>query len=398
MWRAAAPAFAALPFAWLAGMLAGCGNMPQAVAPAASAVQAHAAGAQLRPIGTQVLAHGTRFADTVAGGLSGLDFDGRSGQWLLASDDRGDFGPARYYTATMHIDAGTVGPLVLTGMHAWRQADGEPYARPGAGPMADVEALRIDPQDGALWYSGEGDRGLRQPSFVRRASRNGGFAAELALPPALQIQPDCACGGRSNLAIEGLSFTPDGAALWLAMEAPLIGDGEPPSLQAGGLVRFSLTDRQGRLLGQYAYPADPVPHAPAPGMLADNGVSDILAIDASRLYVLERSGAQDAGKRFHYRVRLYEATLDGASDTSRWPALAGAALRPLSKRLVLDLGVLPPAWQANYEGLAWGPRLPNGHDTLVMVSDDNFKAQEQTRFLVFEVVAPETEGSGRKQK
>ena len=37
-------------------------------------------------------------------------------------------------------------------------------------------------------------------------------------------------------------------------------------------------------------------------------------------------------------------------------------------------------------GMAWGPRLPNGNATLVMVSDDNFNASQVTLFLAFEVV------------
>ena len=47
-----------------------------------------------------------------------------------------------------------------------------------------------------------------------------------------------------------------------------------------------------------------------------------------------------------------------------------------------DLGI----YVDNVEGITFGPRLPNGHQTLVLVADNNFSAQEQTQFFLFEVV------------
>jgi hypothetical protein len=36
--------------------------------------------------------------------------------------------------------------------------------------------------------------------------------------------------------------------------------------------------------------------------------------------------------------------------------------------------------------MTWGPKLANGHDTLVLVSDNNFNAASQiTQVLAFEV-------------
>jgi hypothetical protein len=36
--------------------------------------------------------------------------------------------------------------------------------------------------------------------------------------------------------------------------------------------------------------------------------------------------------------------------------------------------------------MAFGPRLPNGHATLVLASDDNFGKSQVTQFLLFEVL------------
>jgi hypothetical protein len=39
----------------------------------------------------------------------------------------------------------------------------------------------------------------------------------------------------------------------------------------------------------------------------------------------------------------------------------------------------------NIEGVTFGPTLPNGHKTLVFVSDNNFLPIEKTQFLLFEI-------------
>ena len=58
----------------------------------------------------------------------------------------------------------------------------------------------------------------------------------------------------------------------------------------------------------------------------------------------------------------------------------------MRKRLVMDLSAAGIGDADNIEGAAWGPRLPNGHATLLFVSDDNFHPRQANRFLAFEVL------------
>ncbi|GAA3325260.1 hypothetical protein GCM10020331_056410 [Ectobacillus funiculus] len=39
----------------------------------------------------------------------------------------------------------------------------------------------------------------------------------------------------------------------------------------------------------------------------------------------------------------------------------------------------------NIEGMTWGPKLENGHDSLVLISDNNFNSTQVTQFLAFDV-------------
>ena len=57
-------------------------------------------------------------------------------------------------------------------------------------------------------------------------------------------------------------------------------------------------------------------------------------------------------------------------------------LRTVHKKLVLNLDDLGIPLD-NVEGLTFGPRLRDGRQTVVLVSDNNFAASQFTQFLLF---------------
>lgn len=343
--------------------------------------------AELRFIGEQRLAHKQPFRDTLVGGLSGIDYDPRTGAWVMISDDRSDFGPARWYSARLRYDAEGFAGAELTGMTPLLRPDGTPYpSRLLGGRVPDPESIRVDPMDGTLWYASEGDRLLGLDPVARRVARDGRLLAQLPTLPMFQTHLFGGKGARNNLSFEGLAFAPDGQSLWVSMEGPLFQDGEPPTPESGALARFTQYDRAGKLLRQVAYPVDAIPARPGRGKHADNGVSEILALDATRLLVLERAAVQADDGRFSNDIRLYEADVARATDVAGLESLAGATLQPTPKRLVLNLNTLGLPRLDNIEGIAWGPKLANGHDTLVLLSDDNFNTGQTTLLLAFEVM------------
>lgn len=374
----AAGAMAAL----LAASLAACATPPASVAQAG-----------VRLIGEQRIPHGQVFQGTVVGGLSGIGYDARSGRWIMVSDDRSEHGPARFYAARLDYDDIRFRALTLESVHVLRQPSGDRYRSPAqfpsqGGEVADIEAIRFDPLGDGVWYASEGHGTLGLPPFVRQAGADGVCRATLPLPAMFRLAPDRSSGPRNNLVFEGLTFAPDGRSLWLAMEAPLYQDGPVATPSHGAVSRLTQLDRSGKLLAQYAYPLDPVQGVPAPGRFADNGVSEILTVDARHLLVLERSGVQDADGRFNFHIRLYLAQLNGGTDVSGYPALAAAAYAPLRKRLLLNFDTLAVERVDNLEGMSWGPLLPNGHRSLVMVSDDDFGQGRSTQLLLFDVSLP----------
>jgi hypothetical protein len=344
----------------------------------------------LRLIGEQRLPWRATFDGTMVGGLSGIDYDGVHGDWVLISDDRSDHNPARYYRAQLRYDDKGFTSVAVTAVATLRQPDGSAYPsgkQAAAGAVVpDLEALRVDPHDGSIWYTSEGDVALGLPPFVRRAAPDGRFQFELPLPSLFNVDKDKRFGPRENQAFEGLSFAPDGKTLWVALEGPLYQDGPAPTVAAGAVNRITHFTRDGAVLGQYVYPLDPLPAAPGQGKNADNGISEMLAIGPTRLLALERAGIQNDAGVYHTYVRLHEIDTAGATDVSQLTTLAGAAYRPVRKRLVLDLNAISLPRVDNLEGMAFGPRLPNGHASLVLISDDNFSDKQVTQVLVFEVI------------
>jgi hypothetical protein len=337
----------------------------------------------MRFIGEQRIPLKMQVEGTTAGGFSGIDYEPASQTWLIESDDRSSINPARFYTAKLDFDAQAFRSVTLTGVHFFRQADGTFYP-PKVGEVPDIETIRVDPQDGSIWYASEGDRRISLNPWLRHATRDGALLGEMPLPENFKVWKDAEKGSRNNMSLEGLAFAPDGKSLWLSLEAPLYEDGPQSTPEHGATTRITRFDRNGTVLGQYAYEIDRIPAAPGPGKSADNGIAEILAVNSHELLVLERAGVQAADGTYKNYIRVYAMDTDGATDVSNLPALAGATFKPARKRLVLDLNTLGLSELDNVEGISWGPALPNGRRSLVLISDDNFSKTQVTQLLLFE--------------
>lgn len=340
---------------------------------------------RLRLLGDTTLAHRLTFKATTVGGLSALDHDPASGLFYALSDDRSDLQPARYYTLRLQVGASGLAAPDLVDVVTLRQPDGTPYParHSGAGDVPDPEALRWRPQTGTLLWTSEGDGRAGLDPFIREVRPDGRHLRTFNLPPMFAMKQPDGQGPRDNLTFEGLTLTPDGRGTWVSMEAPLRQDGAVPSFGVpGGPCRFTLFDTASALVvRQIAYMPDAVPGPSVPaGAYADNGVSEILMLDAQRMLVLERAYMTGVGTS----LRLYLIDTTDASDTLAQPRLQPGSFRAPSKTLVADFAQTGLARLDNTEGMCWGPRLPGGGRSIVFVSDDNFNPRQVTQFVAFE--------------
>jgi hypothetical protein len=338
-------------------------------------------------IGVYAVPKDLALAGAPFGGVSGMDYDPTSGEWLMISDDRSDTAPARFYAVSLTYDGRGVLAFTLKRSIALRREDGTtfPATDSSEGERADAEALRVDPLEHQVVWASEGDVARRFDPSLRRMSLDGAYRGWAPLPAGLAFDPLGASGARPNLTVEGLAYAPDGRSLWVSMEAPLIQDGPVSSVRAGGMSRITRLDRQGKVLAQYAYPLDPIQVAPGRGLRADNGISEILAADAHRLLVLERSGVETRKGHFAFHCRLYLVDTRGGQDVAGRPSLAGGPVRPLAKRLLVNFDRLDGVDAGNLEAMAWGPNLKDGRRVLVLMADDNFDLDSPGAILIFAV-------------
>jgi hypothetical protein len=152
-------------------------------------------------------------------------------------------------------------------------------------------------------------------------------------------------------------------------------DGLPPTDQHGALTRVTRLDPQtAQPAGQYLYPLDPVTSGPG----GDNGLADLVALDDSSFLALER------GFGDHTTARIYHLEVGDAEDVSARPGVAGQPVRPMTKTLLADLTSTPGLSPLdNVEGITFGPVLPDGRRSVVVVSDDNFSPRQITQVLAF---------------
>jgi 3-phytase/alkaline phosphatase D len=327
--------------------------------------------------GEAVIAKGTTYAGTPVGGLSGLTYDQQRGVFYAVSDDRSDFAPARFYTLRLHVADGRIAAndVTVTDATLLRRPDGSTFP---AGTI-DPEDIALT-RDGHLIVTSEGDASTLVDPFVREFTLTGRQIEDFPVPTLFLPTADASSGIRNNLAFESAGVTPNGRSLFTGTENALIQDGPLATLDAGSPSRLLQYDiQQARLKSQYVYRTDPVVAAPQPASgFATNGLVDLLPFGSRSLLALERSFSDGVGNS----IRIYRVTLAGAQDVSRYDSLAGRTVREADKALVLDLATLGIALD-NVEGMAFGPVLPDGRRSLVLVSDDNFSDSQKTQVLLF---------------
>ena len=349
----------------------------------------------LRFIGEKQIQFNEEFKGTTVGGLSGIRYDAKSDSWVMISDDRSNNNPARFYHAKLNYNVQGFDSVQLTNVNYFKQQDGTVYPNQTqyttkGGEVPDFESINIDPVDGSIWYTSEGDRSLGINPSVKHAASDGQLLSTLPLPERYNVSPTEEIGPRNNNVFEGSAFSPDGQSLWVSLEGPLYQDGSLPTIDSGAFTRITQYDRSGNVLAEYAYPVDPIPAAPGPGRTADNGVTEILAVNDQKFLVIERAGVPDENGNFKNYIRIYEININGASDISNIDSLQENKFKPVKKRLILDLNELGLSKLDNIEGISWGPKLANGNDSLVLVSDNNFNSTQVTQFLTFEVISKKT--------
>lgn len=319
------------------------------------------------------------FNGTLIGGLSGIDYDPDLNIYYLLSDHE----TPRYYTASILISR--------TGIDSVRflQSYSIPWSNERTTAEPDPEAIRLDRRTGQLVWTNEGEKISSKNIFLAPSINvidTDGRAYERFSAPENLIMNPSEYGPRRNGTLEGLTFSDDFKTIYTSLEEPLYQDGPRASLSgSNSWVRFyQYNALTGENTAQYAYSLEPVAHEPTPdNAFKMNGISEILSLGGKKMLVIERSYSTGHPG---CTIRLFIADFSSAIDVKAITSLKESPpVAPGVKKLVLNMESLG-IYIDNIEGVTFGPDLPNGHKSLIFISDNNFNKTQKTQFLLFEVI------------
>lgn len=320
------------------------------------------------------------FAGTRVGGLSGLTYDRRQDRFYAVSDDRSQFSPARFYELKLTLKPTPLGIENLEVVSVIRLQDqqGEAFAA----NTVDLEGIAITPSQ-SVFIASEGVKDQALPFVDEFDLKTGAWRQALSLPdyflPNLDPEaPDRGVG--NNLGFEALTLNPGGDRLFVATESALQQDLDPDfdGPKRPRLLHYLLGDLKPIQISEYLYPLEPTPQG-----ATFHGLVELLAVDNGGHFLsLERTFTPGQG----ISAKLFQISTGAATNVSTLAILKGdlAGIQPIRKQLLLDLSQLGIPLQ-NLEGMAIGPNLPEGGQSLLLVSDNNFQPQESTQFLLFQL-------------
>lgn len=340
-------------------------------------------------IGTLTVATGTQFQGTEIGGLSSVVYDATNNVYYAVSDAQTG---SRFYRFTVDLTDGALdaGDVTFTGVTSLTDSNGTAYA-PGT---IDPEGIALA-EDGRLFVTSEGFSNSLVAPFLAIYGADGRQTGSIDVPSQYDPVKDngvLVSGVRHNLAFESLTITPDQRFLYTATEGALVQDGPAANLDDGTFARVLKFDlATGDLVAEYFYETEEVAEAPVPenGFFVQ-GLVELTALDNAGTFLsLERSFSAGVGNT----VKLFQVSTAPATEAQDIPGLAydddGEAKlydvdAVVSKKELFDFGDLGITID-NLEGVALGPTLADGRQSVIIVSDNNFDASAVTQVIALAI-------------
>ncbi len=312
---------------------------------------------------------------TIVGGLSGIDY--YEGTYYLVCDDSKN---PRYYEAKIDINNSKINKVDIQKVILVKDTT----------HFLDLESIRYNAKTKQILITSEGHiKRQYDPSFFS-VNKSGSIEQYFHLPKAFKANSEEK--PRHNGVLEGLSLGVDKKGYWIAMELPLEVDGpEPQLIKTNSPVRITYVDATSHQPEkQFAYALDSITKQPK-GNFAVNGLTDILEYTKDNFFIIERSYSSGLGTQGN-TVKIFKATISKATNILEFSNLKGANYITATKELIFDFEKIRDQLTNNsvdnIEGITFGPTLPNGNRTLLLVSDNNFSKFEKqlNQFILLEIL------------
>lgn len=320
---------------------------------------------QLRFLDEYILDPNIKLGALKVGGISGIDF--YNSTYYLAIDDQD---APRVLTATIDIAGDTIQKVVLDKVIKL-PVDNYDFYRKNS---LDLESIVVS--DSVLFLTSEGAIRSDKNPLLFQVSNKGEYQSNFQLPNKFLANSK----GKPlhNATLEGLSKSYDSTGFWTAFELPLQTDGVPPSFpKTKSPIRITFFDKkQRKAVKEFSYQLSALPREPK-GSVNVNGVTDILEYKKNHFFVIERC-YQNGYKKTPNSIRIFKAVIQKqTTDVLHYPSLKDTVYQPMHKELVFDFSSVQSQLKFgrmdNIEGITFGPKLSNGNQSLILVSDDNFQ-------------------------
>lgn len=313
--------------------------------------------------------------NTLVGGLSGIDY--YNGRYYLVCDDSNN---PRVYEAKIVIDGNKISYITFEKV----------ISIDDSSKFLDLESIRYDSNLNQILLTSEGHiLGQKDPLFFS-IYPNGQIQNTFQIPDAFKsnsIQKP-----RHNATLEGLCIASDNKGYWLGMELPLEADGtEPQYTPSKSPIRITyISSKTKSPEKQFAYFLEPVAKK-AMGNFSVNGLTDLVQYNANTFLILERSYSSGLGNQGN-TIKLFEANVSDVTNTINMNSLKDSEFIAAKKRLLINFENLRDRLTDksidNIEGITFGPKLSNGHQSLILVSDNNFNilGKQFNQFILLELI------------
>ena len=324
----------------------------------------------------------TTFKDTIVGGLSAIAYDRASGLFYVLSDDRSERAAARFYTMKLNLQATpsnniSIADFTVEKVTFLKDQNGNLFAE----GTIDPEGIAISPR-GTLFISSEGVPDNNINPFIAEFDLQTG-KQKSTVPLSQKYLLGDNQGIQKNLAFESLTIKnvglpQDPFRLFTATESSLIQDITEEENARIRFLHYVINPiGQPIVVAEHLYLLE----SDVPENIS-NGLTELLTLDREGYFLsLERTfGFTGAG------AKIFQVVAGNASDTYTIDSLKDISnIQPLHKELLLDLQELG-IYLDNLEGMTVGPRLPDGSNSLILVSDNNFSDDQVTQFLLFRLI------------
>lgn len=258
-----------------------------------------------------------------------------------------------------------------------------------SGKNRDCEGVAYCSATRTVFVSGENDQRILE--YALDGTPTG---RELAVPSHMQ-------GNKiySNAGFEALSYNATTHLFWTTTEATLKADGQCVTVRNTNVrnrLRITSFNDDLQFVAQYAYEMDLPKSKGGEGTYA-YGVSSMVALDDGSLIVMEREAyipSQKLGSFCH--IKLYQCVpSEKCRITDSSVSLQSLSSKSFMKKKLLTefttnvrLGKLD---FSNYEGMCLGPRLNDGRQTLILISDSQngagnslFRLKDNVRIVILD--------------